>query len=378
MIYVHIPFCRSKCHYCDFLSFDKSTEKKCVDSYVNALFKELDEVSISQGQESVFFGGGTPTILPAETLCRLLERLKPFLAKDAEITLEANPNTIERSGLSMLRKGGFNRLSMGLQAAEDDNLALLGRTHRLADFDCAYNDAVAAGFENINTDLIYGLPSPREKAMRDFKHSLSYVVSLKPKHISAYCLSIEQGTHFHRLWHEGKLVEDEDAQLEQYNYAVDYLTDNGFKHYEISNFANAGYECRHNIGYWTRLQYLGLGLGAHSLIGNRRFSNTRIFDEYCTNRANSIAYEPVLTLEDCIEETIFLGLRLIDGIDCDAFEAQFGIDRARALLRSAQKLDDFLTITKAPFRLKLTRKGLNVYNAVVRELIFALKILTEY
>ncbi len=388
-IYIHIPFCIQKCNYCDFLSL--SGMEKYYESYVEALENEMayyQGLNRIKNISTIFFGGGTPTILPVELLAGVLSALKTRFGNKGrgeghaeskiETTLEANPKTVNLEGLHKLREAGFNRISLGLQASGEKELRLLGRVHSLQDFEQSYQNARQAGFENINIDLIFGIPG---QSMRDWEESLSYACSLSPNHISAYCLSIEKNTVFDRLLKEGQIQLDEDLSLEMYSYCVDTLLSQGYQHIEISNFAKSGCECRHNLGYWERRDYLGLGIGAHSFLEGARFNNTLDIKEYLaywnnkkstpeTRYASNPCIQNLYSLNEpeAFEESIFLGLRLIKGIDLKAFEKTHGSIFTRCGDKLPFLIDQgFLEIHNE--RLCLTRKGISVSNKVIGEML---------
>ena len=275
-LYVHIPFCIRKCAYCDFVSGPgtKAMQKE----YEEALLAEIDAAEETAEREviSVFFGGGTPSAVDAGMLARVMEKLrsKYVFSEDAEITLEANPGTLDAEKLKCYRKSGFNRISIGCQSVHDEELKRLGRIHTFAEFQESFALARDAGFANINVDLMSGLP---EQSEEKWEESLRTIAELSPEHISAYSLIVEPGTPFA----EQKLdLPDEDTEREMYARTAEILAEYGFFQYEISNYAKPGYECRHNIVYWTMDEYIGLGIGAASFFNGRRYSNTLDMKQY--------------------------------------------------------------------------------------------------
>ena len=326
-LYVHIPFCIRKCAYCDFVSGPgtKAMQKE----YEEALLAEIDAAEETAESEviSVFFGGGTPSAVDAGMLARVMEKLrsKYVFSEDAEITLEANPGTLDAEKLKCYRKSGFNRISIGCQSVHDEELKRLGRIHTFAEFQESFALARDAGFANINVDLMSGLP---EQSEEKWEESLRTIAELSPEHISAYSLIVEPGTPFA----EQKLdLPDEDTEREMYARTAEILAEYGFFQYEISNYARPGYACRHNIGYWTGVEYLGLGLGASSLVGGKRFQVTADLNRYLVFTKEELAagaqYEEIheLSRQERMEEFMFLGLRLTGGVRTAEFERRFGV-----------------------------------------------------
>lgn len=343
-IYVHIPFCIQKCLYCDFLS--APSDETTRESYVNALLAEIDAQAPlykSFQVHTVFFGGGTPSLLMPEQTAAILERLYQrfsFLPeKEMEITLEANPGTLTEEKLRAWRKAGVNRLSIGLQSAHDEELKSLGRIHTWKEFLWGYEAARRAGFSNLNIDLMSALPGQSVESWMD---TLESVVELKPEHISAYSLIIEEGTPFYD-WYGPQDAASEKRQMEKrkplpseeedrlmYERTGEYLAKRGYGRYEISNYALPGFACRHNLAYWERTDYAGFGLGAASLRENVRWSNTAELAEYLahagqTGEETRIKKEMTrLSIQDQMEEFMFLGLRKTEGVSASAFERLYG------------------------------------------------------
>lgn len=327
-LYIHIPFCKKKCHYCDFPSYSGREDE--FEAYVTALEQEIfNRKADLQDYEigTIFFGGGTPTVLSASFLKRLMEAIfKSFhIAPDAEITTEANPGTLDFPMAEALYGMGFNRLSMGVQAWQNHLLKQLGRIHTIEVFIENFQGARQAGFQNINVDLMFALPS---QTMEDWVETLEQIIKLSPEHISAYSLIIEEGTPFHKGVEDGVLLPmGEELDRQMYHYAIQRLGEMGYGQYEISNFARAGYESRHNKVYWETTPYLGFGLGAHSYFQGQRFHNTYDLDQYCSAKGElSLLVEEVtpVSREDKIEEYLFLGLRMTKGVGFSEFEAIFG------------------------------------------------------
>lgn len=320
-IYVHIPFCVKKCNYCDFLSApsDEITRSTYVNTLIQEIRRKADLFEVKEDVTSVYFGGGTPSVLTEKQLEAILNTIRDeFPVKDnAEITIEVNPKTVDREKLHFLKNYGFNRLSVGMQSTHDDELKMLGRIHTYDDFMEAYIDARDAGFTNINVDVMTALPGQsREKLATTLKR----VVGLNPEHISAYSLIIEPGTPFYETYGniEGSVVGDE-LERELYRQCAKTLKENGYQQYEISNFSKRGFESRHNSGYWVRDMYLGLGLGASSCLKNEsgveiRSRNETSLEKYFTDPGNFAEWNE-LTEQDIIEETFFLGLRMTKGVN---------------------------------------------------------------
>ena len=343
-IYVHIPFCIRKCLYCDFLSAPSDDATR--ESYVNALLAEIDaQAPLYEGFQvhTVFFGGGTPSLLMPEQTAAILERLYQrfsFLPeKEMEITLEANPGTLTEEKLRAWRKAGVNRLSIGLQSAHDEELKSLGRIHTWKEFLWGYEAARRAGFSNLNIDLMSALPGQSVDSWMD---TLESVVKLRPEHISAYSLIIEEGTPFYD-WYGPQDAASEERQIGErkplpaeeedrlmYERTGEYLAKKGYGRYEISNYAQPGFACRHNLSYWERTDYAGFGLGAASLRENVRWSNTAELAEYLahagqTGEETRIKKEMTrLSIQDQMEEFMFLGLRKTEGVSASAFERLYG------------------------------------------------------
>lgn len=322
-LYIHIPFCAAKCRYCDFNSHIQKEGE--AERYVKAICTEIKYYGKKIKEkvvDSIFFGGGTPTVLPSDKLVHILDEIKMFfsVAEDCEITTECNPGTIDLNGLKQLRKSGFNRLSFGMQSANNKELKMLGRIHSFEDCKDAVKNAESAGFDNISVDLMFGLPNQNEDS---FKNSLQAAIELKTHHISAYALKIEEGTDFYL---SGISAADDDLSRNMYDTAVEHLADAGFCRYEISNFAIPGYESRHNLKYWQCNDYIGMGAGACSCYNGQRYSNPYSTEEYISLAlSNTLPKENLLDLSefDKMSEFVYLGLRLKNGIYEDEFFNRF-------------------------------------------------------
>ncbi len=405
-IYIHIPFCVKKCNYCDFLS---SPQPVCVQQrYLRALAEEIRRSAhelAGYRVETIFIGGGTPSVPDATELAEVLETLFQVVqvAEDAEISIEVNPGTVDEEKLRIYREVGINRLSIGLQSADDGELACLGRIHSYENFLDTYGQAVKSGFTNINVDLMSAIPG---QTMDSYVHTLEKVLSLEPApaHISAYSLIIEEGTPFY----EGvEGLPDEDTEREMYQITDVILKRHDYYRYEISNYAKVGYECRHNIVYWTRGEYLGFGIGAASLFQGKRFHNTCDINKYIeiyltetdTLRAALLKADgintgglntdgefacaaancredvEILTAEDAMEEFMFLGLRLTRGVSLQEFENSFQKRVQDVYPGVLEKLEDDGLITLATdagtgeTQMSLTAFGLDVSNRVMAEFL---------
>ncbi len=361
-IYIHIPFCVSKCKYCDFLSHSSTEDER--EAYVKALCKEIEDFEASDNVvDTIYFGGGTPTVLKAEQLAEILSLVKKKFSvdKNCEITTECNPATMNKEGFKILKEAGFNRLSIGLQSANDEELKLLGRIHRAEDCVRCVEDAKSAGFENISLDLMFGLPY---QTMEKWKHSLEAVTKLSPKHISCYGLKIEEGTPFYSMNYEI----DEDLSRDMYDYGVSYLKENGYELYEISNFAKEGYESRHNLKYWQCDDFAGFGVGAYSCVNGVRYSNTRSMDEYLS-KADKIAERIKLIDFDAMSEYVFLGLRTRNGISEVEFQKRFGRDIYEVFGEELKKNIKRGTISKIKDRFIIPKEYLYVSNGILVDFV---------
>ncbi|MCI8599929.1 MAG: oxygen-independent coproporphyrinogen III oxidase [Lachnospiraceae bacterium] len=316
-IYIHIPFCARKCAYCDFLSAPATEEVKV--QYVKALKKEIEafrEMGQAYETVTVFFGGGTPSLLTGEQLVEILKEVNRCcpIRSGAEITVECNPGTLTEEKLKAYKRAGVSRLSMGLQSAQNEELKKLGRIHTWEEFLISYEMAREKGFGNINVDLMSALPGQRRKTWAD---TLEQVLKLSPEHISAYSLIIEEGTPFYERYSPGgplsEELPDEDTERQMYYDTKEILERAGYERYEISNYAKPGYLCRHNLAYWNRTDYKGFGIGAASLLDNVRYQNSRELTAYLRGEFSWESRE-VLTRKERLEETMFLGLRKMEGV----------------------------------------------------------------
>lgn len=377
-IYIHIPFCKRKCAYCDFLS--GPADDNTIACYVEKL---IDEIG-AQGDcnlynkttvSSVFFGGGTPTILNGRQMQRIMKAIKLHfrVAEDAEISVEANPGTVNREKLVAYKKAGVNRISFGLQSAKNEELKLLGRIHTFEDFLESFWLARECGFENINVDLISAIPG---QSLESWEESLRQVLKLNPEHLSAYSLIIEEGTPFATLYGEGTEEEEklptEEEERRMYWRTKELLEEAGYYRYEISNYAKPGKECRHNLGYWERKNYLGMGLGSSSLFDNVRWKNIEDLEMYLENSGEPEMIQKdreILSVTEQMEEFVFLGLRKTRGICMKEFEETFGKSLEECYGENVARMQrEKLVIMEDGF-LRLTEKGIDVSNYVFGEIL---------
>ena len=377
-LYVHIPFCVRKCEYCDFLSAPAGADTQ--QEYVRNLLLEIEQKGVRCTDYEVitiFFGGGTPSILKAGWIADILNAIhRDFkVRKDAEITIECNPGTLTFEKLSIYKSAGINRISVGLQSASDAELRELGRIHTYEDFLKSYDLIRKKGFSNINIDLMAALPG---QTLKSYEQTLRRVLALKPEHISAYSLIIEEGTPFYEKYEADELLREkgekpqmlpsEETERLMYERTKELLLAHGYERYEISNYARRGYACRHNIGYWRRENYLGFGLGSASLLENERFHNTTDLTDYLGG--DYLAYEQEkLDKKSQMEEFMFLGLRMTDGISTECFRQTFGltVELVYGPVLEQQIADQLLR--KEDGRIFLTERGLDVSNYVMAQFL---------
>lgn len=383
-LYIHIPFCIKKCRYCDFLSAPASESIR--QAYVDQLLKEICVTGTKYRDyqvTSVFAGGGTPSVLSAQQMQCLLDQLRSsfHILPDAEITVECNPGTVDAEKMQAYLESGVNRLSMGLQSADEQELRLLGRIHTFAQFVDNYKLARNMGFKNINIDLISALPGQKETV---YEKTLKKVLELRPEHISAYSLIIEEGTPFFDRYGQAEVLREkgkeqhllptEEEERRMYEMTKKLLKCAGYHRYEISNYALDGFECRHNTGYWQRENYLGIGLGAASLIENVRFSNTANLEEYLKldfiKPDTAVAERTELDIQAQMEEFMFLGLRMMCGVSAEKFQNKFKktIDQVYGEVLDRQLQDGFIKRNKNGYC--LTDYGIDVSNYVMSEYLF--------
>lgn len=373
-IYIHIPFCVQKCRYCDFLSgpFDEKVKSR----YLEKLCHEIETFEIQRNfnVKTVFFGGGTPSVLNSVQMADIMVSLKKRFGSDilnAEITMESNPGTLNKEKLLAYREAGINRLSIGLQSADNTELKLLGRIHTYEEFVGNFKAAREAGFNNINVDMIAAVPYQTKES---FLHSLKKVVELKPEHMSVYSLILEEGTPFYDEYGNSEntgVFLNEDEERELYYETERYLGKAGYHRYEISNYAKEGFECEHNKGYWMRENYIGFGLGAASLIDNVRFTKPDNFEEYFEgdDEADMRRNIEVLDEQSRREEFMFLGLRMTEGVSIRKYTDEFGVSPVEIYSKQFEKLKKLNTIEICGDRIRLTDYGRDVSNVVLAEFL---------
>lgn len=372
-LYLHIPFCVKKCDYCDFLSAPAAPEVQ--EQYICALFSEIRAKAKKFGRyfvKTVFIGGGTPSILKPGLLCDLLKCIRESfrILPEAEITMEMNPGTGGgRGAFEQYRKAGINRISIGLQSAKDEELKILGRIHNFLQFQETYREARAAGFTNLNVDIMSALPG---QSVESYRETLEVVCALRPEHISAYSLIIEEETpFFNRYAKEAGSEENEERDRLMYTLTKHLLEKYGYHRYEISNYALSGKECRHNLVYWTRGEYLGLGLGASSLTNNTRYKNTCDLKQYIDSEGTAPCQEiQVLTRSEQMEEFMFLGLRLTEGVRKQEFLHLFQRTMDSVYGEVLKKSQEDGLLISTPERVFLTSRGVDLSNYVLARFLF--------
>ncbi len=368
-IYIHIPFCKQRCSYCDFVTYDDKSY--LMHSYFKALDTEiaLNRQYIEKSNiTSVFFGGGTPSYPDAKFIKAALNKFD--LAEDAEVTIEANPGTVDFEKLSIYREAGINRISFGVQSFENDMLIIMGRIHDRSMAIRNIKDAKKAGFDNISIDLMHGYPLQTEEG---FRNSLSSVVDLGVTHVSCYSLKVGEDTPLQSMLDKGLLPEiDDEKDRNMYKAAQGYLQANGYIQYEIANFARPGFQCRHNIGYWVLDEYLGFGAGAHSYYNGRRFSNITVLGEYIRS-LNELKlpedYSETIDMEESIKEFMILGLRMTDGISINVFSQKFNRGLYSVYGNEIKDCIDSGLLISNGEKIKLTQNGLDFANKVFRKFI---------
>lgn len=377
-LYIHIPFCRQKCPYCAFFSQEHSGDS--LKHYIELLCSEMSLVAKTtrtwNALDSIYFGGGTPSLLDSRQIARLLEQAEQIfgLSPQVEITLEANPGTVDYRRLAEFRHSGINRLSLGVQSFDDRMLATLGRIHTAGEAQKAFAAARRAGFENIGIDLINSLPGQTQEM---WQADLQQALQLAPEHISVYGLTIEEDTSFAaRYAGNSPLLPDEDLSAEMFEIADDLLGTHGYEHYEIANYARPGFRSQHNSGYWHRDGYLGLGAGAHSCLKDTtfgtRFGNVADLDEYTRSvQQNILPQRDIVQIsrEDAMAEHMFLGLRMSDGVTFKTFEQEFGIGLRDVFGKALEVLQSQQLLTIDTRAVRLTRRGMLLSNQVFQQFI---------
>lgn len=399
-IYIHIPFCVKKCDYCDFLSAPADLETK--EKYVEAL---INEIKLSKNKmseyvvDAVFIGGGTPSLLEENQISKIMSVLRDNcnMSENPEITIECNPGTITESKLLEYKKSGINRISFGLQSANDEELKSIGRIHNYAGFLESYNLARKCGFDNINVDLMSALPG---QTLKSYEETLNKVVRLEPEHISAYSLIVEENTLMYDRVKKAQIkginiLPDEESERKMYYLTNNILRSNGYRKYEISNYSKPGKECKHNIGYWQRKEYLGFGIGAASLYKENRYNNISDINKYIEVLTNNIKENSInnvgnssevenqanilnsivknlqqLTERDRMEEFMFLGLRMMEGVSMEKFERYFGKPYMEVYGKVQERMEDKRFLINDNGYVKLTEFGIDLSNYVMSEFLF--------
>ncbi len=372
-IYIHIPFCKQKCYYCDFISYTNKND--LIKKYIEAVGQECENYNLDKYiVTSIYIGGGTPSFIDSECIQYVLKKVNNQfnIEKDCEITIEVNPGTVTKEKLETYKKCGINRLSIGLQSINNKLLKQIGRIHDYEEFLETYNMAKRIGFQNINIDLILGLPN---QTIKDIKQEMEEVLKLNPKHISTYSLIVEEGTKLEKMIEEGRYqLLPEKLERQMYWYVKNMLQRNGYKHYEISNFSRKGNESKHNLNCWDQKEYIGLGIAAHSYLNKIRYSNLENIDEYIKNiqegkyQVNRIIHENQ-SIEDEKKEFMLLGLRKIDGVSVKKYKNKFGENPIYIYKDKLKKLKDKNLIEISENRIKLTNKGIDLANIVWEEFV---------
>ena len=383
-LYIHIPFCKKKCEYCDFCSY--AGKENLINDYVKWLKYEIKEVGEGNKLDyenrldklaivkTIYIGGGTPSVIESEHISQIMDCVKEnyTLSDNVEITIEVNPGTVSREKLLTYKNSGINRLSIGLQETHDNLLKELGRIHTYDDFLNTYNLAREVGFDNINVDLMLALP---KQSMNDLEESLNRIIKINPEHISVYSLIIEEGTSFYDKYMSNKIIlPEEEEERKMYWFAKRKLEEAGYIHYEISNFAKKGYESRHNLSCWNQEEYVGCGVSAHSYTNNVRYSIIDSIEEYISNfesnnEADNIIFHEKQNKESKMKEFMMLGLRKIDGVQIQNFKSKFRENPIFTYRKELEKLvnEDLLEIDGD--YIKLTSKGLDLANLVWEEFV---------
>lgn len=376
-VYIHIPFCKRKCRYCDFVSYQGREDM--IDGYVQCLKKEaalLAGLYGGIGFKTVYIGGGTPSYINPEYLVDVLDecRRRYNLEEAGEISIETNPGTLDKEKLKAYKSAGINRISMGLQACQDNLLRNLGRIHSYDEFLKGYDMAREAGFDNINIDLIFGLPGQN---LKEWNETLENIIKLKPAHVSCYSLKIEENTPFFEIYGpntDAGICElpSEDDERQMYHQAVSVLKSAGYQHYEISNFCLPGYECRHNLIYWKCRPYIGIGAGAHSYFGGERYSNERRLDGYMRSIEEGVlpvVERETIGSEQRTSEFMILGLRLVEGVRKEEFTKRFGVDIYDCYAVEINRFIELGMLVDDGEFISLTNRSLDLANQVMMEFL---------
>lgn len=364
-LYIHIPFCKQKCYYCDFPSF--SGKESLMIEYSKALACEISK--IKNKISTIFIGGGTPTYLSLNAWKIIFESINKLnKSNDLEFTIEGNPGTFTKEKLIFFKNMGVNRLSIGLQAWQDDILKSLGRIHTCDDFRKSYYMSRQCGFNNINIDLMFGLPN---QTLNNWLETLQNVIKINPEHISCYSLIIEEGTLFYKNYKKLKLP-NEDCERQMYELSYNLLKENGYNQYEISNFSKTNKECKHNLVYWSLYDYIGCGSSSHSYFKNKRYRNETNILKYINlikNKDNAIVEEHENTLKDSMEEFMFMGLRKINGISKNEFKTRFSKDIYDVYGQAINKYKNTNMILEKDDKISLSHKGIQFSNIIMSDFL---------
>jgi oxygen-independent coproporphyrinogen-3 oxidase len=367
-LYVHIPFCLKKCNYCDFCSFS-TLEKQERDLYLSRLTEEIlgykrsDKIHV----DTVFFGGGTPSLLEPSEFFKICDAVSDSfeILPDTEFTVEANPKTLNKDKLRAFTSRGVNRISLGMQSIHENELKMLGRIHNAIDFQNAYQLCQESGIQNINIDVMYGIP---EQTASSFQKTLEYVTSIQPAHISAYGLILEEGTKFWDVRNSLPLP-SEDAECDMYNLACRFLSSNGYSHYEISNYSKPGFESKHNLKYWRDKEYIGVGISAYSYFNDRRYGNSRSLAEYLSENPKQYVSEDFISKSESAYEFAMLAFRLGEGLLLSEYKNRYGTD---FLIGREERINDYVKagyMGRTDERIFLTEKGFYVSNTILTDLL---------
>ncbi|MDD6796575.1 MAG: radical SAM family heme chaperone HemW [Clostridiaceae bacterium] len=368
-LYIHIPFCKQKCFYCDFPSY--AWKEELMKDYVKALCMDIKKQCKNFKIRSLFVGGGTPSYLDKDSLRKLMETIKDMdFTENAEKSIECNPGTVDKEKLLIMKEGGINRLSFGLQTTNNNLLKSIGRIHNYDQFIENYQLARKCGFNNINVDMMFGLPN---QTLNDWTESLEKIISLNPEHISAYSLIIEEGTAFYKLYNDDKLnLPREDVEREMYHNAKKILESNGYHQYEISNYAKKGRECLHNEAYWKCEEYIGIGVSASSFIDNKRIKNIDDIKMYINNikmDKSIIEEESHNTQNDNMEEFMFMGLRMMEGVSEEKFYEKFKVSIDSIYKKIINKNIEKGLLIREGGRIYLSNLGIELSNVVMSDMI---------
>lgn len=382
-LYIHIPFCKQKCSYCDFCSY--ANKESFIKRYIQCVLKEIIEVGnnnkidFENGKDDLFLvktiyiGGGTPSLIDSKYIVQIIEDIKLNFEIDekAEITIEVNPGTVTLEKLEDYKRAGINRLSIGLQSTHEHLLKEIGRIHTYLDFLDTFRFAREAGFENINVDLMIGIPN---QTLEEVKDSIEEIVSMEPEHISVYSLILEEGTPLFKKVEEGLELPDEELERKMYWNVKRILEANGYNHYEISNFAKQGYESKHNLDCWNQKEYIGFGVAAHSYTNGIRYSNIENLEQYIKNyeedkTEENLVFHEKQDMETMQKEYMLLGLRKIDGVSIQEFKIKFVANPVFLYHDKLEKLVNEELVEIDGDQIKLTNKGLDLANIVWEEFI---------